>query len=84
MLAALTGSTLVIPANDKRLNLHAVSGTTRLFTYQTDIKVDIFSGEYLELRGGFYQGFYKLDGESYEVLPTRVDHAWSAEFWLNQ
>lgn len=84
LLAALTGSTLVIPANDKRLNLHAVSGTTRLFTYQTDIKVDIFSGEYLELRGGFYQGFYKLDGETYEVLPTRVDNAWAAEFWLKK
>ena len=84
LLAALTGSTLVIPANDKRLNLHAVSGTTRLFTYQTGIKVDIFSGEYLELRGGFYQGFYKLDGDSYEVLPTRVDNAWAAEFWLKK
>jgi hypothetical protein len=38
---------------------------------------------YSNLNGGFYQGYYKLDGNSYEVLPVRVNQSWSAEFWLN-
>lgn len=84
LLSALTGSTLVIPPNDMRLNMFRVTGTTNQFTYQTDIYQDVIVGDYLELRGGFYQGFYKLDGETYEVLPTRVDDAWSAEFWLKR
>jgi hypothetical protein len=84
LLNALTGSTLVIPANDNRLNLHRVSGTTNQFTYDTEIVKDDLVGDYLRLRGGFYQGFYKLDGESYQVLPTRVNNSWSSEFWLKR
>jgi len=84
LLTALTGSTLIIPPNDMRLNMYRVTGTTQLFTYETNIYRDVVVGDYLELRGGFYQGFYKLDGETYEVLPTRVEHAWAAEFWLKR
>jgi hypothetical protein len=84
LINALTGSTLIIPSNDNRLNLHKVSGTTNQFSYDTNIFRDIVVGDYLQLRGGFYQGFYKLDGEAYEILPTRVEHAWSAEFWLKR
>jgi hypothetical protein len=40
------------------------------------------AGVYHELYGGFYQGFYKLYGYDYEVLPERVHHGWSAEFLL--
>jgi hypothetical protein len=84
LVNALTGSTLVIPSNDVRLNLHKVSGTTNQFSYDTNIFSDAVVGDYLQLRGGFYQGFYKLDGEAYEVLPTRVEHAWVVEFWLKR
>jgi hypothetical protein len=34
--------------------------------------------------GGFYQGFFKLDGYTYEVLPTRFPKAWASEFWLRK
>ena len=84
LLSALTGTTLVIPANDNRLNLYRVSGTTNQFTYETEIVPDVSVGNYLRLRGGFYQGFYKLDGEDYEVLPSRVNNSWSTEFWLKK
>ena len=81
LLAALTGSTLVIPSNDMRLNLNRVTGTTGNFIYPIDLLMDA-GFEYSNLCGGFYQGFYKLDGNSYEVLPTRVNQSWAAEFWL--
>lgn len=84
LLDALTGSTLIIPQNDLRLNLHRVTGTTGNFSYETNIISNPVVGDTLELKGGFYQGFYKIDGETYEVLPTRVDNAWSAEFWLKR
>lgn len=81
LLSALTGSTLVIPANDMRLNLNRVTGTTQDFVYPIDLLIDS-DFEYANLCGGFYQGFYKLDGNSYEVLPTRVNQSWAAEFWV--
>ena len=81
LLSALTGTTLVIPSGDTRLQMTRVTGTTGNFIYP----IDIISGttSYAQFCGGFYQGYYKIDGYSYEVLPTRVNQAWAAEFWLN-
>ncbi len=39
-------------------------------------------GTYHELYGGFYQGFYKLFGYPYEVLPTRYPKGWTVEMTL--
>ena len=82
LLSALTESTLVIPANEKRLVMHKVTGSTGNIHYPSEIVSDSTHGNYARLNGGFYQGYYKLDGHSYEVLPTRVEQAWAAEFWL--
>ncbi len=81
LLAALTGSTLIIPANDFRLHLNKVTGSTEQYIYPITIQND-FSGDYAQFCGGFYQGYYKIDGSTYQVLPTRVNKAWVAEFWL--
>lgn len=82
LLSALTGTTLVIPSGDTRLQMTRVTGSTGNFIYP----IDIISGTttYAQFCGGFYQGYYKLDGYSYEVLPNRVNQAWAAEFWLNK
>ena len=85
LLTALTGSSLTIPAGDKRFHMHAVNGTTGNYIYPYDIIIDPSTpliGNFASLYGGFYQGYYKIDGSSYEILPTRVNHAWVAEFWL--
>jgi hypothetical protein len=39
-------------------------------------------GRIARLQGGFYQGFYKLQGYDYEVYPTRNALGWTAEFLL--
>ena len=81
LLNALTGSSLSIPSDDYRMMLTRVTGTTGNYNYPINI---ITSGKtYAYLTGGFYQGFYKIDGTTYELLPNRVNHAWSAEFLLN-
>ena len=85
LLSALTGTTLIIPSGDTRLTLHRVTGTTETFIYPIDIvTTTATTGNYASLCGGFYQGFYKLDGYSYQVLPVRENYAWAAEFWLNK
>ena len=82
LLEALTGSTLVIYANDKALYMNRVTGTTGNYIYPFDIITGETAGTYTNLCGGFYQGYYKIDGYSYQVLPTRVNKAWAAEFWV--
>ena len=81
LLNALTGSSLSIPSDDYRMMLTRVTGTTGNFEYPIDIVGTTKTFAYLN--GGFYQGFYKIDGTTYELLPNRVNHAWSAEFLVN-
>lgn len=83
LLSALTGTTLIIPANDYRLHLNRITGTTGNFIYPINIAND-FTGDYAQFCGGFYQGYFKIDGTTYQVLPTRVHKAWVAQFWLNK
>lgn len=81
LLSALTTSTLVIESGDNGLIMNGVTGTTSGLTYDL-LSVSSTEGDYVQFLGGFYQGFFKLDGYSYEVLPTRVNNSWSAEFWI--
>ena len=39
-------------------------------------------GKYHELYGGFYQGFYKLFGYDYDIMPERMNKGWSVEMIL--
>jgi len=78
---------------DRRLKLHTVtgftsspnhrfSGNTKETVYNIISKTDDNVGYYNELYGGFYQGFYKLSGYDYEVLPERFNKGWTTEFLL--
>jgi len=39
-------------------------------------------GTVAQLNGGFYQGFYKLQGYDYQVFPTRMSQGWTVEMML--
>jgi hypothetical protein len=85
LLSALTASTLIIPSGETRLMLNRVTGMTGDYIYPIEQIIDTgTTGNYARFCGGFYQGYYKLDGESYEVLPNRVPKAWAAEFMLRK
>ena len=43
---------------------------------------DVQSGSPVELCGGFFQGFYKLEGETHQILPEFFQDGWTAEFYL--
>jgi len=81
----ITGSTVIISSADTRLTLTRVTGLTETYEYPVEVITDnSILGDYSKLCGGFYQGYYKLDGYDYEVLPTRVPKAWTAEVWLRK
>ena len=85
LLSALTASTLVIPSGDTRLVLNSVTGMTGNYIYPIEQVIDTgTTGNYARMCGGFYQGYYKLDGEDYEVLPNRVPKGWTTEFILRK
>ena len=63
-------------------NNHKFSGIPLYTTYQMVSKNDAIIGRYVELYGGFYQGFYKLFGYDYDILPERMNKGWSVEMLL--
>jgi len=67
---------LVDPPNDR------FSGRSYETVYNIVSKIDNQVGYYQELYGGFYQGFYKLNGYDYEVFPERVNKGWTSEMVL--
>lgn len=78
---------------DARFKMHPVTGFTTeqnrifddgSFDYNYSYGYDGTVGNFLSLSGGFYQGFYKLQGYDYQVLPERYNWGWSAEFLLRQ
>lgn len=85
LLSALTGTTLIIPEGFDRLCLNRVTGMTGDYIYPMElVQSNEPIGDYMNFCGGFYQGYYKIDGTTYEVLPNRVPKAWVAEFWVNK
>jgi len=56
--------------------------TTTYYTDTSIMNAMDSSGYYQELRGGFYQGFYKLPDIDYQVLPTRPNKGWSFSTYL--
>jgi len=78
---------------DSRFKMHPVtaytqspnikfSGRPKNTIYNIVSKSASTIGYYQELYGGFYQGFYKLNGYDYEVFPERVNKGWSVEMLL--
>ena len=76
---------------DRRLKMFQVTGYTssnvRFSGFNQTILYEVVSktgstGNYHELYGGFYQGFYKLFGYDYDIFPERMNKGWSVEMLL--
>jgi len=80
----LTGMTLQILSGETSFFMTPVSGYTEQFIYPIDILSSATVGTYAQLCGGFYQGFYKIDGNTYQTLPNRFEKGWTTEFWINR
>lgn len=54
--------------DDKRLKLHAVSGSTLQYEYPLHIEEC-----QTKLNGGFFQGFFKTECDKYQILPSKFN-----------
>lgn len=82
-LNILTGSTYHIDSADTRFFFSPVTGNTLEHIYpMSAVTDDEGNVQYLSLNGGFYQGFYKLHGFDYQVLPTSLNYGWTLNFKL--
>jgi len=73
-----TDSHITIPTGDCKLYLHKVTGNTGLYSYESEYVED----KYYALKGGFFQGFYKLFGFDYQILPQYIENEWNIEIQL--
>lgn len=78
----LINSKLEIEKNDIRLFLTPITGNTLEYSYP--YKIYNNNEKYIELKGGFFQGFFKLFGIDYQTLPSFIDDTWHFEFVLRK
>lgn len=67
----ITGSTLIRITGDTRLILNKVTGNTGEYIYPVEL-IQESGDNYIELNGGFYQGFFK-SGDEYSILPDKIN-----------
>lgn len=77
--ALLTESKYVIEENSG-LFLTPITGNTFQYDYPMFLVEE--DEKYLACKGGFYQGFFKIYGQDYQVLPSEIDTEWVMHFTL--
>ena len=77
LLEVLTGSTYI--PEGLNMTFKPVSGCTMRHTYPYEI-----NDGYVSLKGGFFQGFYKIEGQDYQVLPNTLENDWNFEFVIRK
>ena len=74
-------SELSIDSGDTRLFLNPITGNTLTYSYPINLEEDK-EVKYISCKGGFYQGFFKLPGLKYQVMPNKLDDDWIFHFEL--
>ena len=75
----LTNSNYKINSGDTRLFLTPITGNTQMYDYPLYF-VEKEDERYIACKGGFYQGFFKLYGHDYNILPTEIEDEWLMHF----
>jgi hypothetical protein len=60
-IGVLTGSSIELENDDPKLHLYPAQGNSKYYNYQSEIMED-GRDRYYAFKGGFMQGFYKLNG----------------------
>jgi hypothetical protein len=79
IIELFTTSTLSLINDDKRLILNPINGYIHNLQYNTELSNEN-NIKYISFNGGFYQGFFKLYGYNYQVLPISPDKEFAWEF----
>lgn len=63
----------------KKQFLINVKGYSNNYDYKIDLEKD-----HIKLKGGFFQGFFKIKNKDYQVIPTKPQKEWGFEFVLTK
>lgn len=77
----LTNSTLKLNEGDLRLNLKSVNSNNNIYDLSYSFESEN-KNPYLSLKGGFFQGFFKVHGHEYQILPSSIENYWKIDFKL--
>lgn len=71
------------PSGNTTFCTKAVSGDTYCYDMNY-IPAYGVEPEHIQFCGGFFQGFYRLHGYDYNVLPNMYYKGWTKEFWIKR
>lgn len=74
-----TNSTFDLSTYGDKFFVSEVRGNSGTLVYPIEVKDD-----YTALKGGFYQGFFKVDGDKYQTLPHRINDEWNFNITLQR
>ncbi len=77
----LSDTVLKIDSNDLRLKLKPVNSNNNVFDLSSSLNNEE-DNTYISLRGGFFQGFFKIYGHDYQILPCSIENYWKLDFTL--
>ena len=77
----LSNSILKIDEGDLRLNLKPVNSNNNVYVLPYSF-IEEGGATYASLKGGFFQGFFKLHEHDYQVLPSTLENEWKLNFTL--
>lgn len=80
-LELFLNSKFEIDSDDKRFFMTPITGNTLDYDYPLFL-TDDNNEKYISCKGGFYQGFFKLHGHKYQVLPDTIDNDITLHFEL--
>jgi hypothetical protein len=78
-LELYTNSSFNLSTYGDKFFVTEVNGNSGMFVYPIEIKSD-----YTALKGGFYQGFFKINGDKYQTLPHRINNEWNFNISLRK
>ena len=78
-LDLFTNSKFDLSKFNNRFFVTKVNGNANLSSYPIENHDD-----YTSLKGGFYQGFFKIDGDKYQTLPHRIKDEWNFNITLRK
>ena len=77
LINVITGSSVTISSGP--MIMKPVTGSTMRYDYPYEI-----GDGFVSLKGGFFQGTYKIAGKDYQILPNAVESDWNFEIVLRR
>lgn len=76
-LEIFTNSSFDLSTFEDKFFVTQISGNTGMYTYPIESH-----DNHVALKGGFYQGFFKIAGDKYQTLPDKIEDEWNFNITL--